>query len=376
MSESDSSEKDSRLVVSSVDQMRDCMLAHDRVVIVGNQSKPPLWRGAARDTQVISTSGLSGVIEYEPSEFTITVWAGTPIFEISEILADQGQYLPFDPVLCFDGGATIGGTVASGLSGPGRFRYGGVRDFILGVQFLDGRGQLINSGGRVVKNAAGFDIPKFLVGSLGRYAAMTQMTFKVFPRAELNQTFQITCDSHQQAAERTSIIARDRWELDALDYECSSKSIFFRLRGDESTNNLLARDIADKLNTDIDPLANEIAEKKWESVNRLRFHGKSSDSDVVCKALTDPKSMVSIADWSDYNDAQVHFSSASAMAWISMKEDSIATSLTSSANDVISNGLIVKGAVDGSSGYLYPEQTSSMVQDVTKVFDPEDRFAR
>src|SRR4029079_10168517 len=118
-----------------------------------------------------------------PSEFTFTALAGTPIKEIVHALGERGQYLPFDPMLV-DSGATLGGTIASGLSGPGRFRFGGVRDFILGVQFVDGMGRLLRMGGKVVKNSAGFDVPKFLTGSLGRFGLITEATFKVFPRPE------------------------------------------------------------------------------------------------------------------------------------------------------------------------------------------------
>ena len=115
------------------------------------------------------------------SEFTFTALAGTPVREIAAALAERGQYLPFDPMLR-EAGATLGGTVAAGLSGPGRFRYGGLRDFILGVRFVDGEGRLLRLGGKVVKNAAGFDLPKFFVGSLGRFGVLAEMTFKVFPK--------------------------------------------------------------------------------------------------------------------------------------------------------------------------------------------------
>src|SRR6476469_1561856 len=112
--------------------------AAPRVMVVGAGTKPRLSAVAA-DYQRISTARLQGIIEYEPSEFTFTALAGTPLKQIVAALAERGQYLPFDPLLA-DAGATLGGTVAAGLSGPGRFRFGGVRDFILGVRFVDGGG--------------------------------------------------------------------------------------------------------------------------------------------------------------------------------------------------------------------------------------------
>ena len=112
-----------------------------------------------QDADTIDMSALSGIREYNPSEYTFTALAGTKLTEINQMLTDNGQFLPFDPPLATPG-ATLGGTVGANLSGPMRYYYGGVRDFILGVQFLNNQGQLVRSGGKVVKNAAGFDIPQ------------------------------------------------------------------------------------------------------------------------------------------------------------------------------------------------------------------------
>src|SRR5439155_368623 len=135
-------------------------------------------------------SRLSGIVEYEPSEFTFTALAGTPLKAIIAALAERGQYLPFDPPLA-DAGATLGGTIAAGLSGPGRVRFGGLRDFILGVRFVDGEGRILRMGGKVVKNAAGFDLPKFFVGSAGRFGVLAEITFKVFPRPAATRTLRL-----------------------------------------------------------------------------------------------------------------------------------------------------------------------------------------
>lgn len=132
------------------------------------------------DEETLLTSSLTGILEYNPEEFTITTWAGSPVSEIQNILAEQGQYLPFCPPV--QEGSTMGGIVSCGLSGEGRLRFGGMRDFILGVRCIDGNGEILYGGGRVVKNAAGFDLPKLMVGSLGSLAAILELTFKVFPQ--------------------------------------------------------------------------------------------------------------------------------------------------------------------------------------------------
>ena len=128
-----------------------------RFLAIGAGTKPALSAPPAGFTAV-SLAGLSGIVEYDPGEYTFTALAGTPLAELQAALARNGQYLPFDP-LGAAAGATLGGTIASGISGPGRLRYGGVRDFILGVRFVTGRGENVRGGGKVVKYAAGFDFP-------------------------------------------------------------------------------------------------------------------------------------------------------------------------------------------------------------------------
>jgi glycolate oxidase FAD binding subunit len=153
-----------------------------KVAVFGARTKSV--SSVERDSIVqIGLSSFSGVVSYDPQEFVVTVWAGTPLSEITSLLGQQGQYLPFDPLLV-DRNATIGGTVASNASGPGRFRFGGIRDFLIGVRFIDGQGNLIRGGGQVVKNAAGFDYPKLMVGSRGTLGAIYELTFKVFPKPE------------------------------------------------------------------------------------------------------------------------------------------------------------------------------------------------
>ena len=131
------------------------------------------------------------------------------------MLAEHGQYLPFDPLLA-EAGATLGGTVAAGANGPGRYRYGGLRDFILGVRYVDGEGQIVYAGGKVVKNAAGFDIPKFMVGSLGQFGALVEMTFKVFPKPEAYATLRLECASVVDGANAIIRLTGQPLDLDAV----------------------------------------------------------------------------------------------------------------------------------------------------------------
>lgn len=219
---------------SHLEELRDAVLSAPRVLCVGAETKPRL---SAVEGLRISTRGLRGITEYEPGEFTFTALAGTPVREIIDALSTQGQYLPFDPMLV-DAGSTIGGVVASGLGGPGSFRYGGVRDFILGVRFVDGLGRLLRLGGKVVKNAAGFDVPKFLVGSLGRFGAIGEVTFKVFPKPGSILTLTKPFQPGEPAR-----ISRGRFEIDALDAPPGGETLLVRLAGPGRAIEALAREI-------------------------------------------------------------------------------------------------------------------------------------
>jgi len=181
----------------------------------GGGSKPAL-SGGVPGAAMMDLSRLTGIVEYSPEEFTVTVRAGTRVAELVKILAQNGQYLPFDPPLGTHG-ATLGGTVAAGLSGSGRYRYGGVRDFLLGVQFIDGNGELGRGGSKVVKNAAGFDLPKLLTGSLGGLGILVELTFKVFPLPEARATVCAPCRSLADALELARRASELRIDLAAVD---------------------------------------------------------------------------------------------------------------------------------------------------------------
>ena len=142
--------------------------------------------------------------------------SGTSLSDMISILATQGQYLPFDPLLAVRG-ATIGGTIAANAAGPGRFRFGGIRDFLLGVRFIDGRSNCIRGGGQVVKNAAGFDYPKLMVGSQGKLGLIYELTFKVFPRPEAYSTVICRFPKLDQALMCMNQLASSPMDIEAID---------------------------------------------------------------------------------------------------------------------------------------------------------------
>jgi len=144
-------------------------------------------------------------VEYQPAELYITSRAGTTLAEIESALESEGQVLSFEPPR-FGGGATLGGTLASNLSGPARPWNGSVRDMAMGVQLVNGRGELLRFGGRVVKNVAGYDVTRLQAGALGTLGILTEITVKVMPRPEQNLTlaYEMDCAPALEAMNRRS----------------------------------------------------------------------------------------------------------------------------------------------------------------------------
>jgi glycolate oxidase FAD binding subunit len=212
----------------AVEEAQEALREHQRVLPRGGGTKPAL-SSPPEGTVSLDVSGLSGIEDYDPEELTFTARAGTTLGEIEAALAENGQYLPFDPPLVADG-ATLGGTVAAGTSGPLRYRSGGVRDFILGVRFLDGEGRLVRAGGRVVKNAAGFDLSKLMVGSAGRLGVMVELSFKVFPQPQAWATLSVDCDGLDEALAVIGALATAPFDLEALDLEPPAR-LWLRLAG-------------------------------------------------------------------------------------------------------------------------------------------------
>ena len=164
--------------------------------IVGHGSKRTIGRPAQTDA-TLDLSGLAGVTLYEPEELVLSARAGTPLADIEALVAAKNQMLAFEPMDYGPllgapaGRGTIGGALAANLSGPRRIKAGAARDHFLGFTAVSGRGETFKSGGRVVKNVTGYDLCKLMAGSWGTLAAMTEVTVKVLPRPETEETLTI-----------------------------------------------------------------------------------------------------------------------------------------------------------------------------------------
>ena len=160
--------------------------ADGRVLRLRGGGSKDFW-GQSLTGEVLDTRAYQGIVSYEPSELVVTARCGTPLAELEAALAEKGQCLAFEPPH-FGPGATVGGMVAAGLSGPARATAGAVRDFVLGARFINGLGEHLTFGGQVMKNVAGYDVSRLMAGSWGTLGLITEVSLKVLPVAPAEAT--------------------------------------------------------------------------------------------------------------------------------------------------------------------------------------------
>ncbi|OOG66555.1 glycolate oxidase subunit GlcE [Sinorhizobium sp. A49] len=181
-------------------------MAADRasLAVIGGGTRSGLGNPVRAD-RVLSTRRLSGIVTYNPAEMTVSALAGTPLAEIEAALAENRQMLSFEPmdhrpVFATTGEPTIGGVFAANVSGPRRIIAGAARDSLLGVRFVNGRGDAIKAGGRVMKNVTGLDLVKLLAGSHGTLGILTELTFRVLPKPPTCETIVVSGLNDAEAA--------------------------------------------------------------------------------------------------------------------------------------------------------------------------------
>lgn len=232
--------------------------AHDRqqpLNITGGGSKRRLLgrRGGGDD---LAISGYHGIISYRPEEMVLTARAGTPVSELVRATAERGQRLPFEPLT--GAGATLGGTLACNLSGPARPWRGAVRDAVLGIRMINGRGELLRFGGEVMKNVAGYDVSRLQCGALGTLGLIVEASVRVLPESAGERTLRWTCTA-DEALEKMRC-----WRAKALPMSGAcwfDGQLFLRLEGLES----VLDEARGSLTGERDPGASE----PWEQIREL-----------------------------------------------------------------------------------------------------------
>lgn len=215
----------------------------------------------------LEMSAYAGIVNYAPSELVVTVRAGTPVAELEAALAEQHQCLAFEPPHFQGHGGTCGGMVAAGLSGPSRASVGSVRDFVLGVQILNSRAEMLTFGGQVMKNVAGYDISRLMAGSMGVLGVVAEASLKVLPVAPASLTLVFEVD------QASALQQLNRWGAMPLPLNASCwvrddtaphqpELLFVRLRGAVAAVQSASRQMLQALSGRV--MDNAQAEPDWQ----------------------------------------------------------------------------------------------------------------
>ncbi len=356
---------------SAIEELQEAIRTRTCIQPYGAGSKTALAVADGQCTR-ISAAGLSGVVEYVPSEYTFTALAGTPAAEIERMLIENRQYLPFDPPLAREG-ATLGGTVAAGLNGPGRYRYGGLRDSLLGVQFIDGRGSLVRSGSRVVKNAAGFDLPKFMVGSLGGYGFLVELTFKVMPMPAAYTTLRARYPDIETGHAALVRLTRQPFEIYALELSVQEGLVELLVRLGGATGTLAAR--KERVGAVLGGARPEVLAGEQESAlwaDLRDFHWLPVGHNLVKIPLTPKRVLPLEAELAAINAPRVYSAGAN-LAWVALPgeidgSDAIAAILVKLGL----GGLVVLG--EAGKRRIGARNGETFAQRVKQALDPDGKF--
>ena len=354
----------------SIPQVVAMIRSAKHITIRGFGTKPALAATIRQShAQALDLSRLSGIIEYEPQEYTFTALAGTKVSDVRAMLQANNQYLPFDPVLV-NAGATLGGTLASGLSGSGRLRYGGLRDFVLGVRFVDGQGTLVKGGGKVVKNAAGFDFPKLMVGSCGRLGVVVEASFKVFPAPQSCATLLAPFAGIHPALETLYTLTGKPIDLIALDLlqrgDSGAWMLAARIGGDAA---LLAERLLAlrRIVGAGDALQDEADTAFWSDAAEFSWaEGKAA----LVKAPVTPSLIPDLEATLSSHDAPRRYAVAGNLLWLSWAEPLSALSAILNAYGLC--GTVVRGAA--SSPWIGHMPVSAFAQRLKSALDPNGKF--
>jgi glycolate oxidase FAD binding subunit len=256
-------------VAQLIDRMRTARARGAPLQILGGGTKA--FYGEAPRGEPLPMDGLTGITSYEPSELVVTVRGGTPLAELESALAVQGQCLPFEPPR-FAAGGTVGGMVASGLAGPSRAAVGALRDYVLGLTLLDGRGELLTFGGQVMKNVAGYDVSRLIAGSWGVLGVICEVSLKVLGCPAETATLEYDWDEPRALQEMA------RWRAQPVPLQASAwheGRLRIRLAGSRAA---VVEACARLGGTAMD---REQAFPFWESVRDQRHEFFASDADEL-----------------------------------------------------------------------------------------------
>ena len=309
----------------------------------------------------LSTEGLSGITLYEPGALTLVVKAGTPVAEVESALAAEGQMLPFEPMdhralMGTQGEPTIGGVVACGVSGPRRIQAGACRDSMLGVRFVNGRGEAVKSGGRVMKNVTGYDLTKLMCGSYGTLGVLTEISFKVLPKPEAEATLVAEGLEAAAAVEAMSRAIGSPFGITGAAH--AGGATLVRIEGLAGSVDYRTGELQRLLGADWQVLSADHSAARWRAVRDVTaFSGQ--ESAVWRLSLKPSDGPAAVAAISQHLQAEAVYDWAGGLVWLRVPEEGDAGAAT------------IRAEVGARGGHATLICASAATRAGVEVFQPE-----
>jgi glycolate oxidase FAD binding subunit len=368
---------------SLIDAVRQAAADGRTLRLRGGGSKD-FW-GQSLTDEVLDTRAYQGIVSYEPSELVVTARCGTPLAELEAALVEKGQCLAFEPPH-FGPGATVGGMVAAGLSGPARATAGAVRDYVLGARFINGLGEHLTFGGQVMKNVAGYDVSRLMAGSWGTLGLITEVSLKVLPVAPAEAT--LMCAG---LAQKTALDLLHRWGGQPLPLNASAwvrdttaqpvaDYLFVRLRGAvaavQSAIGKMSAD-ATALGAQVQQMAHAEAAQDWRASGEQTLQFFDAPSPDACLWRLSLPQTAPVLDWPDAQ--YIEWQGAQRWLWAPASAAVALRELAQSVGGHVSlfRASATHASADKAVGVNTPLEPvlQRIQQQLQKQFDPKGVFA-
>jgi glycolate oxidase FAD binding subunit len=332
----------------------------------------------------LNLGGLTGVTLYEPEELVMSAKAGTPIRAIEKILAEKNQAFAFEPpdfssLLGRKTGGTLGGMVGCGFAGPRRIYAGGVRDHVLGVKAVSGRGDVFKTGGRVVKNVTGYDLSKLLTGSWGTLAAMTEITFKVLPRPQTQATLALIGLDNETAMKAMSAALGAPVEVSGAAHIPRARTML-RLEGFEPSVRARLETLKTVLSGfgEMDILYGENSQAVWKKIGNVELVGNEIDNAVWRISTAPANGAKLLAEIEKDLEVMAFFDWGGGLVWVEVigQKTACAAQIRSAVARFGGHATLVRASEKSRTGNsVFQPQSKIMAalnDRVKQAFDPED----
>jgi glycolate oxidase FAD binding subunit len=370
------------------DAVADAAASGRKLEVVGGGSKRGIGN-PKRETALLSTARLGGVIDYDPAELVLTVEPGVRLAEIETLLAGSNQMLSFEP---YDfgvvtggetGRSTIGGVIGAGLAGSRRVSAGGVRDHLLGFSAVNGRGELFKAGGRVVKNVTGYDLSKLMAGSWGQLAVLTQMTLKVLPRPPVLRTLVMRGLAAKAAGAAMGRAMQSRAEVAAASHvpgcDGAAADTAIRIEGFGASVDARAKMLTSLLTDigNIEPLETPEAEAHWSKVRSASILA-AGDRPALWRICVPPARGAAFLDGVATLDGVGLMDWAGGLVWARMPLSAPAAFLRKMTEEAGGHAMLIEAPEEMRAGVpaLHPEApvVAALSRRVREAFDPLGLF--